>query len=154
MQAHGDGAFTGQGCVWETLALGSCPHFRIGGTLHLVVNNQVAFTAEGHIGRSTTHCTDIAKAFETPIFHVNGDYPEVLKCRLTAHLQQLVKALRLAVDYRDRFRKDVFINLCCYRLHGHNELGASFSDLYECYRRSYFYEPGNVQRDLIEEKCC
>ncbi|RCN50690.1 putative oxoglutarate dehydrogenase, E1 component [Ancylostoma caninum] len=108
---HGDGAFTGQGIVWESIALSQVPHFRLGGTLHLVTNNQVAFTAEAHIGRSSTHCTDIAKAFEYPVIHVNGDHPE-----------EVVKATRLAMAYRDKFRKDVFINMQCYRRWGHNEL--------------------------------
>ena len=108
---HGDGAFTGQGIVWESLALSRVPHFRLGGSLHLVTNNQVAFTAEGHVGRSTQHCTDVAKAFEFPVLHVNGDHPEAV-----------VKATRLAMAYREKFRKDVFINLVCYRRWGHNEL--------------------------------
>ncbi|CAD6186781.1 unnamed protein product [Caenorhabditis auriculariae] len=108
---HGDGAFTGQGIVWESLALSRAPHFRLGGTVHLVTNNQVAFTAESCIGRSTTHCTDIAKAFEYPVIHVNGDHPE-----------ELVKATRIALAYREKFRKDIFINLVCFRRWGHNEL--------------------------------
>uniref|UniRef100_A0A1I7XLZ5 RRM domain-containing protein n=1 Tax=Heterorhabditis bacteriophora TaxID=37862 RepID=A0A1I7XLZ5_HETBA len=108
---HGDGAFSGQGVVWESLALSQAPHFRLGGSVHLITNNQIAFTAEAHIGRSSTHCTDIAKSFEYPVIHVNGDKPE-----------EVVKATRLAMAYRDRFRKDVFINLVCYRRWGHNEL--------------------------------
>ncbi|VDM76255.1 unnamed protein product [Strongylus vulgaris] len=108
---HGDGAFTGQGIVWESVALSQAPHFRLGGTIHLVTNNQVAFTAEAHIGRSSTHCTDIAKAFEYPVIHVNGDHPN-----------EVVKATRLAMAYREKFRKDVFINMQCFRRWGHNEL--------------------------------
>lgn len=108
---HGDGAFTGQGVVWESIALSQAPHFRLGGTVHLVTNNQIAFTAESSVGRSSTHCTDIAKAFEYPVIHVNGDHPE-----------EVVKATRLALAYRERFRKDVFINLVCFRRWGHNEL--------------------------------
>ncbi|VDM60626.1 unnamed protein product [Angiostrongylus costaricensis] len=114
---HGDGAFTGQGVVWESISLSRAPHFRIGGTIHLVINNQVAFTAEAHIGRSSEFCSDMAKAFEYPIIHVNGDHPN-----------DVVKATRLAMAYRDRFRKDVFIDLVCYRRWGHNELDdASFT---------------------------
>ncbi|XGW03964.1 hypothetical protein V3C99_015252 [Haemonchus contortus] len=108
---HGDGAFTGQGIVWESISLSQVPHFRLGGSIHLITNNQVAFTAEAHIGRSTMHCTDIAKSFEYPVIHVNGDHPE-----------DVVKATRLAVAYREKFRKDVFINMVCYRRWGHNEL--------------------------------
>ncbi|CAJ0581966.1 unnamed protein product, partial [Mesorhabditis spiculigera] len=111
VQVHGDGAFTGQGVVWESIALSQAPHFRLGGSVHLVTNNQVAFTAEAHVGRSTTHTTDIAKAFECPVIHVNGENPE-----------EVVKATRLAMAYREKFRKDVFVNLICYRLRGHNEL--------------------------------
>uniref|UniRef100_A0A0K0DHB6 Transket_pyr domain-containing protein n=1 Tax=Angiostrongylus cantonensis TaxID=6313 RepID=A0A0K0DHB6_ANGCA len=114
---HGDGAFTGQGVVWESISLSRAPHFRIGGTIHLVINNQVAFTAEAHIGRSSEFCSDMAKAFEYPIIHVNGDHPN-----------DVVKATKLAMAYRDRFRKDVFIDLICYRRWGHNELDdASFT---------------------------
>ncbi|CAI4222752.1 unnamed protein product [Auanema sp. JU1783] len=108
---HGDGAFSGQGVIWESLALSKAPHFRLGGSVHLITNNQIAFTAESHIGRSSTHCTDIAKAFEFPVIHVNGDHPE-----------EVVKATRLALAYREKFRKDIFINLVCYRRWGHNEL--------------------------------
>ncbi|KAI1720525.1 dehydrogenase e1 component domain-containing protein [Ditylenchus destructor] len=75
---HGDGAFTGQGVVWETLAMSQIPHFRIGGSVHVVVNNQVAFTAERDIGRSSTHCTDIAKSIDSPVIHVNGSNVEEL----------------------------------------------------------------------------
>uniref|UniRef100_A0A0N4VVX6 E1_dh domain-containing protein n=1 Tax=Haemonchus placei TaxID=6290 RepID=A0A0N4VVX6_HAEPC len=66
-----------QGIVWESISLSQVPHFRLGGSIHLITNNQVAFTAEAHIGRSTMHCTDIAKSFEYPVIHVNGDHPEV-----------------------------------------------------------------------------
>uniref|UniRef100_A0AC34GWS8 Transketolase-like pyrimidine-binding domain-containing protein n=1 Tax=Panagrolaimus sp. ES5 TaxID=591445 RepID=A0AC34GWS8_9BILA len=111
LQVHGDGAFSGQGVVWETNLLSQCPHFRIGGSIHLITNNQIAFTAEAHIGRSSLHCTDIAKSLPAPVIHVNGDSPE-----------DLVRATRLALAYRQRFRKDIFINLICYRRWGHNEL--------------------------------
>ncbi|KAI1719617.1 transketolase, pyrimidine binding domain-containing protein [Ditylenchus destructor] len=108
---HGDGAFTGQGVVWETLAMSQIPHFRIGGSIHVVVNNQVAFTAERDIGRSSTHCTDIAKSIDSPIIHVNGN-----------NVEKVLASARLALAYRQQFRKDVFINLVCFRKHGHNEL--------------------------------
>ncbi|CAJ0592057.1 unnamed protein product [Cylicocyclus nassatus] len=139
---HGDGAFTGQGIVWESIALSQAPHFRLGGTIHLVTNNQVAFTAEAHVGRSSTHCTDIAKAFEYPVIHVNGDHPE-----------EVVKATRLAVAYREKFRKDVFINMQCFRRWGHNELDdPSFTQplmyrIIEC-RESV---PRHYVNDLINE---
>ena len=111
LQVHGDGAFTGQGIVWESMIISQCPHFRTGGSIHLVTNNQIAFTAEARIGRPSTHCTDIAKSLPAPVIHVNGDSPE-----------DLVKATRLALAYRQKFRKDVFINLVCFRRWGHNEL--------------------------------
>uniref|UniRef100_A0A7E4UQ48 Transket_pyr domain-containing protein n=1 Tax=Panagrellus redivivus TaxID=6233 RepID=A0A7E4UQ48_PANRE len=111
LQVHGDGAFSGQGVVWETMVLSQCPHFRIGGSIHLVTNNQIAFTAEAHIGRPSTHCTDIAKSLPSPVIHVNGD-----------SVEDVLRAGRLAFAYRQRFRKDVFVNLLCYRRWGHNEL--------------------------------
>ncbi|VDN53664.1 unnamed protein product [Dracunculus medinensis] len=111
VQIHGDGAFSGQGICWETIGLSQLPHFRIGGSVHLVVNNQIAYTAEAQVTRSSDHCTDIAKAFDSPVIYVNGDYPELV-----------AKATRLAMGYRNQYRKDIFINLLCYRRWGHNEL--------------------------------
>ncbi|KAI6238223.1 putative 2-oxoglutarate dehydrogenase E1 component DHKTD1-like protein, mitochondrial [Aphelenchoides fujianensis] len=108
---HGDGAFSGQGAVWETLNMAAVPHFRIGGSIHLVVNNQVAFTAERHIGRTSLHCTDIAKAVDAPVLHVNANSPE-----------DVVRVADLALRYRQEFRKDVFVNLLAFRRHGHNEV--------------------------------
>uniref|UniRef100_A0A914UXX4 Transketolase-like pyrimidine-binding domain-containing protein n=1 Tax=Plectus sambesii TaxID=2011161 RepID=A0A914UXX4_9BILA len=111
VQVHGDAAFTGQGVVWETLALSQTPQFRVGGSVHMITNNQVGFTAESHIGRSTLHCSDMAKAIDSPVIHVNGDYPELV-----------LQATRMAFEYRQQFRKDVFVNLICFRRWGHNEL--------------------------------
>ncbi|MFH4974609.1 hypothetical protein AB6A40_001318 [Gnathostoma spinigerum] len=111
VQIHGDGAFVGQGVVMETLSLSNIPHFRVGGSLHVVTNNQIAYTAESHTGRSTAFVTDLAKAIDAPVLHINGDNPELM-----------VKATRLAMKYRDVFRKDVFLDLICYRRWGHNEL--------------------------------
>ncbi|VDD94531.1 unnamed protein product [Enterobius vermicularis] len=111
VQIHGDGAFTGQGVIWETASLSQTPHFRIGGSIHFVTNNQIAYTAEAHIGRSSVNCTDLAKAIDSPVIHVNGNYPE-----------EVAKAAQLALDYRDKFRKDIFINYLCYRRWGHNEM--------------------------------
>ncbi|CAD5231452.1 unnamed protein product [Bursaphelenchus xylophilus] len=108
---HGDGAFSGQGVVWETLSMAQVPHFRIGGSIHLVANNQVAFTAEKDIGRSSLHCTDYAKALDCPVIHVNACSSE-----------DASRAAELALKYRQEFRKDVFVNLHCFRRHGHNEI--------------------------------
>ncbi|MDX8396384.1 MAG: 2-oxoglutarate dehydrogenase E1 component [Mariprofundaceae bacterium] len=107
---HGDAAFAGQGVVAESLNLGQLPGFRTGGTIHIVVNNQIGFTTNPYDSRSTLYCTDIAKMVQAPILHVNGNDPEA--CCL---------AMELAVEYRHKFRSDIVLDLVCYRRHGHNE---------------------------------
>ena len=111
VQVHGDAALAGQGINQETLQIANVPHYSVGGSLHLVINNQVGFTTPGERGRSSRHCTDLAKQIGAPVIHVNGDNPE-----------ELVKATRIAMDFRQKFRKDVFVNLICFRRWGHNEL--------------------------------
>lgn len=107
---HGDASVAGQGVVYESLQLMRLPSYSVGGTIHLVVNNQIGYTTLPEEGRSTRYCTDIAKAFGCPVFHVNAEDPE--SCLFAA---------KLAIEIRQKFHCDVFIDLLCYRKYGHNE---------------------------------
>ncbi|MBL8734816.1 MAG: multifunctional oxoglutarate decarboxylase/oxoglutarate dehydrogenase thiamine pyrophosphate-binding subunit/dihydrolipoyllysine-residue succinyltransferase subunit, partial [Planctomycetes bacterium] len=107
---HGDAAFAGQGVVFETVQMSQLHGYRTGGTIHVVVNNQIGYTTAPHDSRSTPFCSDVAKAIQAPVFHVNGDDP------LAA-----VRMVRLAMEYRARFHRDVVLDIVCYRRHGHNE---------------------------------
>jgi 2-oxoglutarate dehydrogenase E1 component len=107
---HGDAAFTGQGMVTETLSLSELSAYRTGGTVHVIVDNQVGFTARPEDYRFTRYASDVAKVIQAPVFHVNGHDPEAA-----------VQAARLAAAFRREFKADVIINLVCYRRHGHNE---------------------------------
>src|SRR5579863_3241455 len=107
---HGDAAFAGQGLVAESLDLSDLKGYRTGGTVHVVVNNQIGFTTSPVYARTGPYCTEVAKEIQAPIFHVNGDDPEAV-----------VHVARIATEFRYRFKKDVVVDMFCYRRHGHNE---------------------------------
>lgn len=107
---HGDAALAGQGVVYEVIQMANLKGFKTGGTVHIVINNQVGFTTNYIDARSSTYCTDVGKVTLSPVFHVNGD-----------DVEAVVHTLEIAIDYRQKFHKDVFIDLLCYRKYGHNE---------------------------------
>ncbi|KAM8974327.1 2-oxoadipate dehydrogenase complex component E1 [Pelodytes ibericus] len=115
LQVHGDASFSGQGIVPETFTLSSLPHYRVGGSIHLIVNNQLGYTTPSDRGRSSLYSSDVGKIVGCAVIHVNGDDQE-----------EVVRATRLAVEYQRRFRKDVIVDLLCYRQWGHNELDEPF----------------------------
>lgn len=112
---HGDAALAAQGVVYETMGFHALPSYHTGGTIHIVVNNQIGFTTDPRFARSTPYCTDIAKAIDAPVFHVNGDDVEAVNF-----------VCQIAADWRAEFKKDVVIDIVCYRKQGHNETDQPF----------------------------
>ncbi|KAH0682080.1 hypothetical protein KY289_019832 [Solanum tuberosum] len=149
---HGDGSFAGQGVVYETLHLSALPNYTTGGTIHIVVNNQVAFTTDPKAGRSSQYCTDVAKALSAPIFHVNGD-----------DVEGVVHACELAAEWRQTFHSDVVVDIVCYRRFGHNEIDEpSFTQpkMYQVIRshpssleiyQNKLLQHGQVTKDDVEK---
>jgi 2-oxoglutarate dehydrogenase E1 component len=129
---HGDAAFAGQGIVYETLQMARVPDFAVGGTIHIIVNNQVGFTTDPKNGRSTRYASDLAKAFDIPIFHCNGDDP-----------MAVVTAFEMAVEWRQKFGEDCIIDLICYRRYGHNELDQPM------YTQPVLYDKINKHPDTL-----
>ncbi|MDF3054114.1 MAG: sucA [Gammaproteobacteria bacterium] len=143
---HGDAAMAGQGIVMETLSMSQTDAYNIGGVVHIVINNQVGFTtSKASESRSSTYCTDIAKMIDAPVIHVNGDDPEAV-----------VRAARLAADYRQKFHKDIFVDLVCYRRLGHNEADEPAATQPAMYRfiRQHPTTRELYAQKLVAEKVC
>jgi 2-oxoglutarate dehydrogenase E1 component len=139
VMVHGDAAFPGQGVVAETFNLQALPGYTVGGTIHIIANNQLGFTTEPNEGRSTRYASDMAKGFDVPIIHVNADDPEAC-----------LAAIRLAVAYRNRFHEDALVDLIGYRRHGHNETDEP------AYTQPIMYEMIKSHprvRELFAERC-
>lgn len=107
---HGDAAVAGQGVVYECLQMGYLPHYQSNGIIHIVANNQIGFTTTPAEARTGLYCTDVAKSIQAPVIHVNADEPELVH-----------KAMHIALEYRQKFNKDIFIDIIGYRRYGHNE---------------------------------
>ncbi|KAI9173184.1 hypothetical protein H9P43_007315 [Blastocladiella emersonii ATCC 22665] len=142
VQMHGDAAFAGQGVVMETLGLSNLPHYTCGGSVHVIVNNQVGYTTPATNARSSTYASDVGKMINAPVIHVNGDHPE-----------EVAAATALAVEYRNKFHKDVILDLIAFRRWGHNELdepGFTQPKMYKVIRARESV-PKGYEKKLIAE---
>ncbi len=150
---HGDAAIAGQGVVYETVQMSQLEGYYTGGTIHFVINNQIGFTTDFDDARSSTYCTGVANVVQAPVFHVNGDDPEAV-----------VFAVELAVEYRQTFNTDVFVDMVCYRRHGHNEgddpkftqpemyaIIKNHPDPREIYTRKLI-ERGDLEKEMAEQE--
>jgi 2-oxoglutarate dehydrogenase E1 component len=157
IQIHGDAAFIGEGVVQEVLNMSELPGYSIGGTLHVILNNQIGFTTGAHQARSTTYASDVAKMLQSPVFHVNGEDPEAV-----------AQVVNLAMDFREKFQRDIVIDMYCYRRFGHNETDEpTFTQpiMYEAIKRQKSVRASYLERvlalgqitreeaDKIEAKC-
>ncbi|WVR03985.1 oxoglutarate dehydrogenase (succinyl-transferring), E1 component [Kwoniella sp. DSM 27419] len=133
VQLHGDAAFAGQGVVAESLGLSGLPHYGSGGTVHIIVNNNIGYTTPASLARSSSYSSDVAKMIGCPILHVNGDHPEAV-----------TRAVDIAFRYRQMFRKDVIIDLICYRRWGHNELDEP------AYTQPLMYEKIRGRKSVVD----
>ena len=140
---HGDAAFAGQGIVYETMGFHALPAYSTGGTIHMIINNQIGFTTDPRFARSTPYCSDIAKAFDAPVFHVNGDDAEAVNF-----------VCQLAADWRAEFKKDVVVDIVCYRKQGHNETDQPSFTQPLMYQRINEQKPAvqKYEEKLLKEK--
>ncbi len=149
---HGDAALAGQGIVYEVAQMASLNGYTTGGTIHFVINNQIGFTTDYDDARSSIYCTDVAKIIDAPVLHVNGDNPEAV-----------IFCMRLAAEFRQKFNRDIFVDMVCYRRHGHNEsdepkftqpslynLISKHSNPREIYNRKLI-KKGDIDEDLAKK---